>query len=306
MQRLSCLAGAIDWVLKWGEAEAAKAKTPEDKKKAFRRYRDLILELGKAYALASASDEAREIRDEVGFFQAVRAAIAKSTLTGKISAVDRAFAVQQLIDRAVASTEIVEVLKVAGIETPDISILSDEFLVEIQGMERKNLALEALRKLLNGEIVSRSKTNVVESRTFSARLEEAVARYHAGAISAVEMIQELIALAKDLKEARLRGEALGLSAEELAFYDALAENDSALEALGDEKLRVIAHELLEQLRANVSVDWQHRESARARMRILVKRILKRYGYPPDLADDAVQTVLAQAEILLREVAGSGR
>ncbi len=304
MQRLSCLAGAIDWVLKWGESEAAKAKKPDDKKKAFRRYQDLVLELGKAYALASSSDEAREIRDEVGFFQAVRAAIAKSTLSGKISAKDRAFAVQQLIDRAVASTEIVDVLKVAGIETPDISILSDEFLVEIQGMEKKNLALEALRKLLAGEIVSRSRTNVVESRAFSARLEEAVARYHAGAISAVEMISELIAMAKDMKEARLRGDALGLSAEELAFYDALAENDSALEAMGDEKLRVIAHELLEHLRANVTVDWQHRESARARMRILVKRILKRYGYPPDLADDAVQTVLAQAEILLREVTAS--
>ncbi len=301
IQRLSCLAGAIDWALKWSENEAAKAKTPEDKKKAFRRYQDLILELGKAYALASASDEAREIRDEVGFFQAVRAAIAKTTLTGKISAADRAFAVQQLIDRAVASTEIVDVLKVAGIQTPDISILSDEFLVEIQGMERKNLALEALRKLLNGEIVSRSKTNVVESRTFSARLEEAVARYHAGALSAVEMIQELIAMARDLKAAYQRGEEHGLSPEELAFYDALAENESAVEAMGDEKLRVIAHELLEQLRANVTVDWQHRESARARMRILVKRILRHYGYPPDLADSAVQTVLAQAEVLLKEV-----
>ena len=303
LQRLTCLAGAIDWVLRWGESQAAKAKTPEDKKKAFRRYQDLVLELGKAYALASASDEAREIRDEVGFFQAVRAAIAKSTLTGKISAKDRAFAVQQLIDRAVASTEIIDVLKVAGITTPDISILSDEFLLEIQGMERKNLALEALRKLLNGEIVSRSRTNVVESRAFSARLEDAVARYHAGALSAVEMIQELIAMAKDLKAAHLRGEDQGLSQEELAFYDALAENQSAVEAMGNEKLRIIAHELLEQLRANVTVDWHHRESARARMRVLVKRILRHYGYPPDLADEAVQTVLAQAEILLREVSG---
>ena len=301
MQRLGCLAGAIDWVLRWAESEALKAKTPEDKKKAHRRYQDLVLELSKAYALASASDEAREIRDEVGFFQAVRAAIAKTTLTGKISAKDRAFAVQQLIDRAVASTEIIDVLRVAGIETPDISILSDQFLVEIQGMEKKNLALEALRKLLNGEIVSRSKSNVVESRAFSARLEEAVARYHAGALSAVEMIHELIAMAKDLKAAHLRGEEQGLSMEELAFYDALAENPSAVDAMGDEKLRVIAHELLEQLRANATVDWHHRESSRARMRILVKRILKRYGYPPDLADDAVQTVLAQAEVLLREV-----
>jgi type I restriction enzyme R subunit len=301
MERLSCLAGAIDWVLKWAEAEAAKARTPEDKKKAHRRYLDLVLELTKAYALASASDAARDIRDEIGFFQAVRAAISKSTATGKISQADKTLAVQQLIDRAVASAEIIDILKVAGIETPDISILSEEFLLEIQGMEKKNLALEALKKLLAGEITSRMKTNVVESRAFSKRLEDAVARYHAGALSAVEMINELIALAKDMKAARQRGEEHGLSPEELAFYDALAENESAVEAMGSEQLRLIAHELLEQLRKNATVDWHHRESARARMRVLVKRVLKRFGYPPDLSEAAVQTVLAQAEVLLREV-----
>jgi len=169
-------------------------------------------------------------------------------------------------------------------------------------MEKKNLALEALKKLLAGEITSRMRTNVVESRAFSRRLEDAVARYHAGALSAAEMINELIALAKDMKAAQRRGEDQGLSPEEIAFYDALAENESAVEAMGSEQLRLIAHELLEQLRQNVTVDWHHRESARARMRVLVKRILKRFGYPPDLADEAVQTVLAQAEVLLREVA----
>ncbi|MFA7587700.1 MAG: type I restriction enzyme endonuclease domain-containing protein, partial [Novosphingobium sp.] len=301
MERLTCLAGAIDWVLKWAEVEAGKAQSPEDKKKAHRRYLDLVLELTKAYALASASDEAREIRDAIGFFQAVRAAIAKKTATGKLSQADKTLAVQQLIDRAVASAEIVDILKVAGIDSPDISILSEEFLLEIQGMEKKNLALEALKKLLAGEITSRMRTNVVESRAFSRRLEDAVARYHAGALSAVEMINELIALAKDMKAARQRGEDQGLSPEEIAFYDALAENESAVEAMGSEQLRLIAHELLEQLRQNVTVDWHHRESARARMRVLVKRILKRFGYPPDLADEAVQTVLAQAEVLLREV-----
>ena len=302
MERLTCLAGAIDWVLKWAEAEAGKAQSPEDKKKAHRRYLDLVLELTKAYALASASDEAREIRDEIGFFQAVRAAMAKNTATGKLSQADKTLAVQQLIDRAVASAEIVDILKVAGIDSPDISILSEEFLLEIQGMEKKNLALEALKKLLAGEISSRMRTNIVESRAFSRRLEDAVARYHAGALSALEMINELIALAKDMKAARQRGEDQGLSPEEIAFYDALAENESAVEAMGSEQLRLIAHELLEQLRQNVTVDWHHRESARARMRVLVKRILKRFGYPPDLADEAVQTVLAQAEVLLREVA----
>jgi type I restriction enzyme R subunit len=300
-ERLICLGEAIDWVLKWQESQAAKEKEAEAKKRAHRRYLDMVLELSKAYALASASDEARTIRDEVGFFQAIRAALAKTTATGKISEKDRSFAVQQLVDRAVASSEIIDILKVAGIQSPDISILSDEFLMEVEKMEKKNLALEALKKLLNGEIVSRSRTNLVESRAFSNRLEEAVARYHAGAISAVEMIQELIALAKDMQAARARGEEEGLSQEEIAFYDALAENQSAVEAMGNEKLRLIAHELLEQLRGNVTVDWHQRESARARMRVLVKRILKKYGYPPDLADEAVQTVLAQAEILLREI-----
>ena len=300
-ERLICLGGAIDWVLKWQESHAARQKTDEDKKRVHRRFLDMVLELSKAYALASASDEARAIRDEVGFFQAIRAALAKTTATGKISEKDRAFAVQQLVDRAVASSEIIDILKVAGLQSPDISILSDEFLMEVGKMEKKNLALEALKKLLNGEIVSRSRTNLVESKAFSNRLEEAVARYHAGAISAVEMIQELIELAKDMKAARARGEEMGLSQEEVAFYMALAENESAVEAMGNEKLRVIAHELLEQLRSNVTVDWHQRESARARMRVLVKRILKKYGYPPDLADEAVQTVLAQAEILLREI-----
>ncbi|WP_336801283.1 type I restriction endonuclease subunit R [Kaistia sp. MMO-174] len=301
-ERLACLAGAMDWALKWGEAETAKVPTPEEKKRAHRRFQDLVLELSKAYALASASDEARAIQDEVGFFQAVRAAIVKTTASGKLSLAGRTLAVQQIIDRAIASAEIIDILQAAGLRSPDISILSDEFLLEVAGMEKKNLALDALKKLLAGEIRSRSRTNVVESRAFSERLEEAVGRYHAGALSAVEMIQELIALAKEVQASYARGEESGLTPEELAFYDALAEHEKAVEIMGSEALRVIAHELVEQLRKNVSVDWHHRESARAQMRILVKRILRRYGYPPDLADIAVQTVLAQAETLLMEVA----
>ena len=193
-QRLAALGAAIDWVLKWQENNALRATNIEDRKRAHRAYQDLVLELTKGYALASASDAAAAIRNDVGFFQTIRAAIAKSTDTGSISQADRTFAVQQLIDRAVASTEIIDVLRAAGIETPDISILSDEFLAEVKGLERKNLALEALRKLLYGEIKSRLKTNVVESRSFSKRLEEAIARYHTNAISAAEMLNELIAL----------------------------------------------------------------------------------------------------------------
>ena len=300
-QRLHALAGAIDWVLKWQENEAVKAKDKELKKQAHRAYQDLVLNLTKAYALASASDYAASMRDEVGLFQTVKAAIVKSAPTGSTSETERNFAIQQLINQAVASTEIVDVLRAAGIESPDISILSDDFLAELKGLEKKNLALEALRKLLNGEIKSRLKTNVVESRAFSKRLEEAVARYHSNAITAAEMLNELIAIAKDLQAARKRGEEQGLTLEEVAFYDALAQNESAIEVLGDAKLRVIAHELLQQLRQNATVDWHKRESARAQMRILVKRILKKYGYPPDLADDAVKLVLEQAEALLRQM-----
>ncbi|MGO4831959.1 type I restriction endonuclease subunit R, partial [Rhizobiaceae sp. 2RAB30] len=300
-QRLAALADAIDWILKWQEQEAAKVESADAKKKAHRRYQDAVLELSKAYALASASDEARAIRDEVGFFQAVRAALIKTTAAGKMSDRAKTLAVEQLLNRAVANAEIVDILKAAGIQSPDLSILSDEFLAEIQQMEKKNLALEALKKLLNGEISSRSRSNIVESKSFSRRLEEAVARYHANAISTVEMIQELIALAKDVKGSVTRGEEHGLSPEERAFYDALAENDSAVEAMGSETLRVIAHELVEQMRGSATVDWHHKATARARMRVLVKRILKKYGYPPDLEQEAVQTVLAQAETLLREV-----
>ncbi len=200
-----------------------------------------------------------------------------------------------------ANAEIVDILKAAGLQSPDISVLSDKFLLDVQKMEKKNLALEALKKLLNGEIKSRSKTNVVQSKAFSKRLEEAVARYHANAISTVEMIQELIALAKEMQASASRGEELGLSSEEIAFYDALAENETAVDVMGSEQLRVIAHELVEQMRNSATVDWQRKASARAKMRILVKRILKRFGYPPDLELEAVQTVLAQAELLLNEV-----
>ncbi|MEC5292990.1 MULTISPECIES: DUF3387 domain-containing protein [unclassified Aurantimonas] len=191
-----------------------------------RRYQDAVLELSKAYALASASDEARAIRDEVGFFQAVRAALVKTTATGKMSNQAKTFAVEQLLNAAVANAEIVDILKAAGIQSPDLSILSDEFLAEVQQMEKKNLALEALKKLLNGEIRSRSRSNVVETKSFSRRLEEAVARYHANAISTVEMINELIALAKDIRASAARGKEQGLSPEELAFYDALAEKET--------------------------------------------------------------------------------
>ncbi len=296
-ERLHMMAGAIEWILDMQQKLAAAEKTKEGKKNAHRRYQDAVLALSKAYSLSSASDEARAIREEVGFFQAIREALVKSSTGSGVTSQARELAIQQIVSRAVVSTEIVDILAAAGIKSPDISILSDEFLAEVQQMERKNLALEALRKLINDGIRSRSKSNVVQTKAFSERLEDAVARYHANAITTAEVLQELIALAKDIRTARQRGEEQGLSDEEIAFYDALAENESAIQMMGDDKLKVIAHELLVSLRENVTVDWAHRESARARMRVLVKRILRKYGYPPDLQDAAVQTVLQQAEAL---------
>jgi type I restriction enzyme R subunit len=300
-KRLGIMARAMNWILELQQADAAKAKTEKDKKAAHRRYADAVLALGKAFALASASEEARAIRDEVGFFQAIRAALAKSTATsGKRSAADREMAIQQIISRAVVSTDIIDIMRAAGIESPDISILSDAFLAEVRDNPQKNLAIEALRKLINGEVQSRSKSNVTQSKAFTERLEAAIARYHSNALTTAEVLEQLIQLAKEIREARQRGEESGLTDEEIAFYDALAENGSAREAMGEPALRLIAHELVTLVRGNATVDWIHRASARANIRRLVKRLLRKYGYPPDLQDAAVQTVLQQAEALASE------
>jgi type I restriction enzyme R subunit len=295
-QRLKCLAEALEWILARQHGAARREKTDEAKKAAHRRFQDAVLALSKAFALAAATDEAKAIRDELAFYQTVRAALVKTSGAGR-SKKDRELAVQQLIDQAVVSTEIVDILKAAGMESPDISILSDEFLAEMRESERPNLAVEALKKLLNEKIRSRSRTHVVESRKYSERLADAIARYHTNAISTVEMLQALIELAKEIREKIAQGEEDGLSAEEVAFYEALADNESAVDIMGNDSLKVIAAELVKGLKANASVDWAHRESARARMRVLVKRILRKYGYPPDLQDTAVQTVIQQAELL---------
>uniref|UniRef100_UPI001575B8E2 type I restriction endonuclease subunit R n=1 Tax=Sphingomonas bacterium TaxID=1895847 RepID=UPI001575B8E2 len=294
--RLKCLAEAIEFILARQHELAERETTDDARKAAHRRFQDAVLALTKAFALAAASDEARAVRDEVAFYQTVRAALAK-TGGGGVAASDRDFAVQQLIDRSVMSTEIVDILRAAGLTTPDISILSDDFLAEVKAMDRPNLALEALRKLLGDQIRSRSRTNAVESRRYSERLTDAIARYHTNAVSTVEVLQTLIDLAREIRAEQIRGEAEGLTAEEIAFYDALADNESAVDIMGNESLKVIAGELTNSLRANATVDWSHRESARARMRVLVKRILRKYGYPPDLQDAAVQTVIQQAELL---------
>lgn len=303
-ERLYAIAEAMEWVLELQRKAAEKESDKKMKKKAWRRYADAVLTLSRAFALAAASEEARKIRDEVGFFQTVRAALAKSAATGNGGQKKNLdLAVQQIVSRAVHSTEIVDILAAAGIETPDISILSDEFLADIQGMEHKNLALEALKKLLKGQISSQTRTNIVQQRNFSDRLQDAINRYHINAITAAQVIEELINLAKDIREARSRGEEEGLTEEEIAFYDALSENQSALDVMGDDKLKVIAHELLTKVKSSIGVDWMHSDNARARVRVLVKKILRKYGYPPDLQEGAVRTVLEQAERLSAQWAG---
>lgn len=298
-ERLQALAGAIEWALKKQKARADEASDEKTKKAELNFYADLVANLSKAFALASASDYAQSVKEEVGFFQAVRAALSKSSPKTGIGKREKEFAVGQLISEAIADASIIDVLAAAGLKTPEISVLSEEFLAEIQSLEQKNLAMEALKKLLGGEIKARQQRNVVEAKAFSERLQAAVARYHANAITSIEMIQELIDMAKDMKASVQRGDDLGLSDEELAFYDALAQNQSAMDVLGNDELRKIAHVLVEQLQKNVTVDWQRKESARAKLRILVRRILKKYGYPPDLAPAAINLVLSQAETLLR-------
>ena len=261
------------------------------------RILQVVTELSKAFALAVPHDEAIRIRDDVGFFQAVRTAIAKSTAGDRKASGDLDLAIRQIVSKAVASDEVIDIFAAAGLKNPDISILSDQFLAEVRGMQHKNLAVELLRKLLNDEVKSRSRHNLVQSRSFAELLEKSIRRYQNRAIEAAQIIEELIELAKEMREAGRRGEKLNLSSDELAFYDALEVNDSAVKVLGDDTLKTIARELVETVRRNVTIDWTVKESVRAKLRVIVKRILRKYGYPPDKQEAATNTVLQQAELL---------
>lgn len=207
------------------------------------------------------------------------------------------YAIRQIVANAVVSEKVIDIFAAAGLRNPDLSILSDEFLEEVRGMQHKNLAVELLRRLLRDELKLRSKHNLVQSRSFSEMLEQAVRRYQSRAIETVQVIEELIELAREMKSAEKRGDKLGLNRDELAFYDALGVNDSAVQVLGDEALSKIARELVETVRKNVTIDWTVKESVRAKLRVIVKRILRKYGYPPDKQETATSTVLQQAELL---------
>ena len=256
-----------------------------------------VRELSQAFALAVPHEEALRIRDDVAFFQAVQSVLAKRAPTEARPEEDLDHAVRQVISRAVASEGVVDIFAAAGLEKPDISILSDEFLAEVRGMPQRNLAVELLQKLFKGELSTRRRKNVIQARSFAAMLEQTLRRYQNRAVEAAQVIEELIQLARELREANARGEKLGLEEDELAFYDALETNDSAVQVLGDETLRTIARELVETVRGNVTIDWTLRENVRAHLRRLVKRILRKYGYPPDKQEKATRTVLEQAEVL---------
>ncbi len=263
-----------------------------------------VRELSQAFALAVPHEEAVRIRDDVAFFQATQAVLAKRAPGEARPEEDLDRAVRQIISRAVASEGVVDIFKAAGLQKPDISILSDEFLAEVRGMPQRNLAVELLQKLLKGELAIRRRKNVVQARSFAEMLEQTIRGCQSRAIEAAQVIEELIALAKDMREANARGEALGLSEDELAFYDALETNDSAVKVLGDETLRAIARELVQTVRNNVTIDWTLRENVRAQLRVLVKRILRKHGYPPDKQEKATQTVLEQAGLLSAEWAAA--
>ncbi|MBM4326976.1 MAG: type I restriction endonuclease subunit R [Deltaproteobacteria bacterium] len=259
-----------------------------------------VAELSKAFALAVPHEKALKIRDDVAFFQAVKAVLIKRAGTDRRSPEEIEHAIRQIVSKAVSSDEVVDIFAAAGLKRPDISILSDEFLAEVRGMPQRNLAVEMLRKLLQGEIKTRGKKNLVQARSFAEMLENAIRRYQNRAIETAQVIEELIALAKELRDADRRGEKLGLSEDEIAFYDALEVNDSAVKVLGDEVLRTIAQELLGAVRNNVTIDWTLRENVRAQMRVMIKRILRRHGYPPDKQARATELVLEQAEVLCRD------
>jgi type I restriction enzyme R subunit len=259
-----------------------------------------VREISQAFALAVPHPEAMRIRDDVAFFQAVQAVLAKRAPADARPEEDLDHAVRQIISRAVAPEGVVDIFAAAGLEKPDISILSDEFLAEVRGMPQRNLAAELLQKLLKGEIRSRQRKSLVQARSFAEMLEQTILKYQNRAIEAAQVIDELIKLAKEMREAGARGEELGLTEDELAFYDALETNDSAVKVLGDDTLRGIARELVDTVRRNVTIDWTLRENVRAQLRVLVKRILRKHGYPPDKQEKATETVLEQAALLSLE------
>ncbi|MCP4495105.1 MAG: DUF3387 domain-containing protein, partial [Gammaproteobacteria bacterium] len=266
-----------------------------------KRFLDEVAALSKSFALAVPHEQALDVKDEVAFFQAVKARLAKFTPsdTGRTDA-ERETAIRQVIDQALVSHQVVDIFDAAGIKKPDVSILSEEFLLELRGMEHKNIALEVLKKLLNDEIRARAKKNLVQSNNLIEMLENSIKRYHNKIITAAEVIEELIQVANKVQEMDQEAEQMGLTDFEYAFYSAVAKNESAVELMHKDKLRELAVVLTEKVRANASIDWTMKENVRAKLKVLVKRTLRHYGYPPDMRKLATETVLQRAERIADE------
>jgi type I restriction enzyme R subunit len=270
-------------------------------KEGKKRFCDTALAMSKAFTLCCTLDEAKAVREEVAFFQAVKVLLTKKEISSKKKTnEERELAIRQIIGSAVVSEEVVDIFNAVGLEKPNIGILDEAFLNDVRNLPERNLAVELLERLLEGEIKSRFATNVVQQNKFSELLANVIKRYQNRSIETAQVMEELIQMAKKFKEAVNRGDDLGLNNDELAFYDALANNEESVRELGDETLKKIAHELAESLRKSTSVDWSVRESVRASLRLMVKRILRKYKYPPEKREEAVQLVLEQAESLCAE------
>ena len=285
-EKMQIIAEAMEFVLKQKDGKERCLKN--------------VTALSKAFALAVPHEETIKIRDDVGFFQAVRSAIAKNTESKGEAQKDYESAINQILSKAIISDRVIDIFAAAGLKKPDISILSEEFLAEVKDMPQKNLAFEMLKKLLNDEIKIRQKKNLIQARSFTELLDKAIKAYTNKSIETAEVIEQLIDLARKMRDEEKRGQKLGLNENEVAFYDALVDHDGVREVMGDEKLMIIARELVENIRNSVTIDWTMRENVQAQMRVKVKKILKKYGYPPDKQQKATDTVLEQAKLLCKD------
>jgi type I restriction enzyme R subunit len=264
------------------------------------RYLREVTSLLYAFALAVPKEEALAIRDDVGFFQAVKAAIVKNTETKQYKTQEMDTAIKQILSKAIVSDRVIDIFAAAGLKKPNISILDDDFLAEVKGMPQKNLAFETLKRLLADEIRFRQKKNLIQARSFEDLLDKAIRAYTNKSIETAQVIQQLIDLARKMRDEQNRGTKLNLTEDEVAFYDALADHPGVREVMGDETLKTIARELVQTVRRNVSIDWTLRDSVQAKLRVMIKHILKKYGYPPDKQQKATDTVLDQAKLLCKD------
>ena len=285
--RFKVLNETVDFILGLGKEER-------------KRFLDLVTELSKAYALCAMEEDAKELNAEIGFLKAVKVGLIKIISPGdkpKLSQKEVDSRIQQMLSKSIISEGVVDIYESLGLENPDISILSDEFLADVRALPQKNIAVLLLERLLKGKVKSVQRMNVVQAKKYSEMLKNSIDKYNKRSIQTSKVIEELIEIAKEMRKAAERGEDLGLSQDEVAFYDALADHMTAKEVLGDDTLRAIAHELTKVIKENMTIDWNRKESARAKMRITVRKLLRKYGYPPDLAKLAVETVVRQAELM---------